>query len=129
MTEIAPNEQADSATMLFETDAELPENQSGALDQRRRYFAPNRSLVQDQETAPASYVQVSTDIEVAADIGAEGYHNRSAAPESEWGRFQETRLLTPHEVRRRAYAALRRAEIRREALREEEAKYTDWTDD
>jgi hypothetical protein len=128
MTEVTRSEDIDTASMPIERDSSLPEYQMEAPVQERRHV-PNRSVVREQDTIPASYVQVSADIEASADIGVEAYHDRSAASELEPGQFQETRLLTLHEVRQRALEALRRAEERREALREEEAKYTGWADE
>lgn len=128
MTEVTPSEQADTASIPTETDSGLTGYLVEAPDQRRQHF-PNRSVVREQDTALASYVQVSADVETSADIGVEGYNDRSAASELEPGQFQETRLLSLHEVRQRAFEALRRAEARREALREEEAKHTGWADE
>jgi hypothetical protein len=83
----------------------------------------NRSAVQASEMQPVSHVQLSSHIEVADDYGVEGYRRHTVASETAPGHFQETRILSPNEVRQRAYQALRRMEQRRNQLREEEDRF------
>jgi hypothetical protein len=92
---------------------------SSLKTKRDTYRVPNRSVIQATEVRSGSYVQVSSSIRVTGDDKDYG----TAASETTPGRFQETRILSPGEVRQRAYEALRKAEQKRSQLREEERRY------
>jgi hypothetical protein len=83
---------------------------------------PNRWDVEASKSLPTSGSQMtSKGVFVVHDLGSESFLKRTAASQIGVAKFQETRLLSQIELRRRTTEALRRAKERlEELLRQEE---------
>jgi len=115
--------QEDSASGPIDTKPVRPGPETKSVGPMPIYLFPNRSTIRAQESESTSDVQVSSDVKTTEDLGHESYSSGSAASQIEPDRFQETHLLTPEEVRERAYAALERARKRRQELQQQEVTY------
>ncbi len=86
------------------------------------FVPPNRWGVEVGKSVITSGSQSTSRVVVADnDLGSESFLNQIAASQTGVAKFQETRLLSSTELKRRALEALKRAEERRKELLRQEA--------
>jgi hypothetical protein len=102
------------------------ERDNSSIDQPLVFIFSNRWDVEAGRSVITSGSQSTSKVVVADyDLGRESFLNQIAASQTGLVRFQETRLLSSKELRRRAMKAFKKAEERRKQLLSLEEVETD----
>lgn len=80
----------------------------------------NRWNVELKKGQMISDTQITSDVRISSDIVSENTNSRTAASQTSANRFQETRVMSVVELRKRAIAALKLQEQKRKKLLEQE---------
>lgn len=87
--------------------------------------SPNRKIIEIRKSQTTSSDQITSNIHEDVDWGNEGYISGSAASQMDKNWFQETRIFTLSEIKRRFDEAIKREEQRRMELQESEERIID----